>query len=420
MDANHREQENYFIALGAGNHQLPLIRAARELGFGVIAVDKNLRAPGFELANIHLQCSILRPGRILHLLQENLTHGLIAGVGCRSYGSVNLSAAILSRALGTPGPSLENIRAFRNKRILKERLSKYEIPVPRSFSWKTAAEKRTMIAASPLIARPSFGHGKMGIQILTSSDEVRRFLNENPVDRKSFLVEELIHGREATVLGLVRGGKFHMAALTDKVISNEPPMFAEVVHRYPSRLSSRLKQKIQTYMQKITSALALQNGPLVAEFMIQDDFGSPGRELMLVECAPEAGGEYIADYLVPAASGKNFFQETVRIFAGQDVQGPVFENDDIGHPPSEKKILIRYIMPEEGLLKSIRFPDRLQKHPGFIFSKYLKNPGDRTSLRRGNLDRLAVFILSGTLEQSAQLEAEMEQIVKDVEIVYEK
>jgi len=410
-----KRDDTYFISLGAGHHQLPLIRAARELGLGVIAVDRNLKAPGFELANIHLQCNVLRPGRILQLIRENLTHGEIAGVGCRSYGIVNYSAAILARSLGTPGLTRENVRAFRDKKELKKRLGMYDIPVPVSYDLESKQDRKKLPDALPLIARPAMGHGKQGISILRTEEELESFLDGAENHENRILVEDLLDGREITVIGLVRNGKFFAAAVSDKITSKEPPMFAEVMHRFPARLSPKTRKKILSCMQKIAGATGIKNGPLVAEFLLVGT--DTNEEFFLVECAPEAGGEYIADFMVPAVTGKNFFQEAVRLYIGLN------DHEDLFPLPEEKdssRVVIRYIIQKDGKLTNLKFPERLYSHPGLIFAKHLKHPGEKTSVSLGNLDRLAVFILKGSMEQAFSLDIDVENIVRDTVVEYEE
>ena len=48
----------YFLSLGAGNNQIPIIKAAVDAGYQVIAVDQNTRAPGNRYASIIIEESL--------------------------------------------------------------------------------------------------------------------------------------------------------------------------------------------------------------------------------------------------------------------------------------------------------------------------------------------------------------------------
>ncbi|MCB1320665.1 MAG: hypothetical protein KDK34_10455, partial [Leptospiraceae bacterium] len=165
------EIPRYFLSLGAGQHQLSLIQAARDLGLRVIAVDRNLGAPGFRYADLQLQCSILRPRRIIRMLGENMTDGRIVGVGCRSFGRANVAAALVARHFRTPGPTLAHLKHFRDKRANKLLLQKAGVSMPRIFTWDSNAGRLALSRARPpLIVRPAVGHGKVGLQLLNKAE----------------------------------------------------------------------------------------------------------------------------------------------------------------------------------------------------------------------------------------------------------
>jgi len=404
----------YFISLGAGQHQIPVIKAAREMGYSVIAVDQNLAAPGFEHADIHLQCSITRPGRIVERIQESFLPGSISGVGCRSFGRANMASALIARRFGTPGIGLETLKLFKNKRKLKERLGQAGLLVPRSYSWRNYYEKVGLrVAALPLLIRPAIGHAKQGIALLTTEKDLLQFIEQNSLDRQQWLVEEFIRGQEITVMGYVQSGIYHHVCTTDKITSDHPPLYAEVMHRYPSQIGQNHKDAIEASMQSVVTASGMKQGPLVAEFILGRSSNDREDKLYLIECAPEIGGEFLADYLVPAAGGENYFQQIIALltrnldfhFAGLN---------------QDTAVIIRYILPKDGRLLYLRWPESLESHPGYLFARELKAPGDITRTTNGNLDRLAVFGLTGPAAQMRDLESAAEEIASSVLITYDR
>lgn len=401
----------YFLCLGAGDHQVPLIRAARSLGLRVVAVDRNLRAPGLEYADLGVQSSIFKPGRIHREILQNVLDGRIIGAASRSYGAANLSVAYLSRYFRTPGNPISAIRIFSNKRHLKKILAEAGVQTPTAYEWKRLPDRwRLLDARPPLIVRPARGHGKRGIELLKNTGEIRRFLDRERSDKGRLLVERVIRGQEVTVLGFVHRGRYREVCLTDKITSDGDPLFAEIMHRFPSRIGRGARLRIERQMQRIVQATGLQNGPLVAEFIVAGD-----RTPYLIECAPEAGGEYIADIIAPCGVGVDYFQEMIRI------TGVLAGDEALLTNPADtgRAIIIRYLLPRQGRLKKIFFPDRLREHPGFLFSRILKRPGDSLSPRNGNLDRPAVFALQDPYGDLHTLQKECEKIVEETVIQYE-
>lgn len=418
----------YFLSLGAGQHQLPLISAARRLGFPVVAVDRNLKAPGFAEAAIQLQCSIVRPRRILQMLGENLAPIPIAGVGCRSFGRAGMTAAILAHANGTPGNPLRVLRRFQNKRRLKTMLAEHGVPIPPAFPFGTLAEREIFRKApGTLLVRPASGHGKLGLRLLKDKSERSRFLQIHLRDTGRLLVEMLVAGQEVTVLGMVQGGRYAPIALSDKRVSQVPPLYVELGHDFPANLSAEERETIQQLMQTIVTATGLENGPIVAEFILQTHADAiaagkqrKAREPLLVECAPEIGGEFLADILVPAMSQSamtigrfptasaqpDYFEELVRLYTGGVFRADPFR--EIIENPAHQ-VLIRFVPQRDGVLKSIELPEDLERQPGFLFARLLKQPGQATALTGGNLDRLAVFALSTPWPTDASLDDRLEQ-----------
>ena len=59
-----RKLQKLFVSIAAGANQIPLIKAAREMGYRVISVDQNTAAPGFIFSDIRIQESIKNKNEI--------------------------------------------------------------------------------------------------------------------------------------------------------------------------------------------------------------------------------------------------------------------------------------------------------------------------------------------------------------------
>lgn len=433
-------ESGYFLSLGAGTHQVPLIAAARRLGFPVVAVDRDLQAPGFADAAIQVQCSVLRPGRIQEMLTEQPTPVTIAGVGCRSFGRAALSAALLAERFDTPGNAPRSLHAFANKRRLKARLADADgVQVPRSFAFGTLAEREELRAADrPLLVRPARGHGKLGLRRLMSDSDRNRFLQIHLRDPGELLIEELIpSAREITVLGIVQNGRYHTLLLSDKRTSPEPPLYIELGHDFPAGLGDDDREAIDTTMQQIVSTTGLANGPMVAEFLLpgsnQATAARQARGPLLVECAPEIGGEFLADCMLPAARGAlvpqtrqqqtdparpgalNYFEELVRLYTGGK-----FRTDEFQAALDRPRfaVSLRFVpQSRDAELAGIALPTELEAHPDLLFARVLKQPGDTVRITGGNPDRLAVFALARPINtdpmaDSAALQAEANHLTQ--------
>lgn len=416
-NAKHQDDtQKYFLSLGAGHNQLSLIKAAHDLGYKVIAVDKNAKAPGFSQANLHIYCSILKPKKILQNLQKNIEiYGELKGIGCRSFGRANYSAAIIAKNLSIPGPAPDNLNLFHNKAHFKQLMHKLNIPTAPSCilnkkSKNSKKFKQNWHKNLPLIARPVVGHAKQGIKLLEKEEDMVLFLKNNSL-KNEFLLDKYIKGKEINIIGLVCDGIFTLVCATEKHVIHHSSQFIELEHRYPINIKTKTKQKICAYIQKICDYTDIKNSPFVAEFIINEN--NPKDNIYIIECSPESGGEYLADYLIPVTTGIDYFQELVKICTGQKANFRIDSNKE-----KSLAMSIRFIAQKNGTLKTLKLPSSLIKNKNLVFYHYLKKPGDKTSLAAGNVDRLAVFGIKSPITNKHHHQ-EVENIAKSILVEYE-
>ena len=80
------------ICIAVGWSQIPLLRAARELGFEVIAVDQDLTAPGLRYATEHVRASTHDAEAVMKGLQPYRDRYELKGVVTKSSGSMRPQA----------------------------------------------------------------------------------------------------------------------------------------------------------------------------------------------------------------------------------------------------------------------------------------------------------------------------------------
>ena len=105
---------------------------------------------------------------------------------------------------------------------------------------------------------------------------------EAELDR--LLVEQYIPGAEIALEGLLDRGELRILTLFDKPDPMEGPYFEETIYVTPSRLSPGMQTRIFDCAAGTASALGLSEGPLHAEFRVND--GGP----WVLEIAPRPIG----------------------------------------------------------------------------------------------------------------------------------
>lgn len=383
--------DRWFLSCGAGYHQVPLAQAAKALGFKLAACDRNPRAPLLKMGLVDrfLPVSLTDVDGIEASLtgDDALSAGL-SGVYARSYGkAVEVAHAVARRRSLTSNPH-GALRFFRDKRRYKARLAAWQVPVPADRPSDTG----------PWILRPESGHAKEGIQILTDAAE-RASLPDHA------FIEPLIQGKECILLGLVVNGTYHPIVLTDR-FKNED--FTDAMHVFPSELAGFVRYQMVEHCRRIVRRSGLKNGPFLAEFIV-DEKDHP----YLIECAPEVGGEFLADDLIPLMTGLPYFEILVRLFSGMDSDSiqrelrSAIEREKAGSmviqylpplPPAPAQPAVSEAPEASGPPSPSLFPAALFRDPGFCFARELPVTASRQNGRRPG-----VFALTGNKEERSLL-----------------
>ncbi len=286
---------SYYISLGAGKHQLPLIKEAKNLGFRVIAIDSSIEKVGFSYADIKIEESIFNYRKIYYYILQRIPLEDIAGGFCASYGKALLSFSYLAEKFKIPFPSRTLLELLLNKYRTRKALIPLEKEIA-SFCQPTFFLKEELPSSFPLplIAKPVGGHAKEGIKFIKSREQISSL-------PPYYLLEEFIPGEEIITVGLVENFSYHWVSMSDKKSTSYPP-FLDIRHTYPSKWEGKFRPILQEILEKIVLHLQIPLGPIVAEWKIHEE------KLYLMEISYQIPGEFLGEILIPEGAGYLFFR----------------------------------------------------------------------------------------------------------------
>ena len=173
-------KSGYFISIGAGKNQLPLILKSKELGLKIIAVDQNRDAIGFQHSEIKIIQSLHDFRKIYAAILKLFLPEPIVGVGVRSYGKAVLTASYLAEKLDLVGTNPTSMKKFYNKKLMKTFLGKCGVSVPTSYTWQYLRDfpKLVKTISYPCILKPVDNIAKLGIEVFHSSDSLLERLTQ--------------------------------------------------------------------------------------------------------------------------------------------------------------------------------------------------------------------------------------------------
>ena len=197
-----------------------------------------------------------------------------------------IAAAYAARGLGISYNHPATVEACRNKLRMREIFRDAGLRVPwfRNLSIHPSPEPSLLGISYPCVLKPLSLSASQGVvrannreEFLAAAARIRRLL-ESPEIRSTrepnldqVLVEGYIPGREVAVEGLVSDGTLRVLAIFDKPDPLEGPYFEETIYVTPSRLPDAEQRAIEQCARDAARALGISQGPIHAEFRINED-----------------------------------------------------------------------------------------------------------------------------------------------------
>jgi biotin carboxylase len=207
-----------------------------------------------------------------------------------------MTAARLRERFGVPGMSVDAVRGFRDKQLMKERVAAAGLRVPRAVRVRTATDAREGAAklGYPLVLKPISGAGSADTYEVRSDAGLEDALGRmRHVEEAS--LEEFIEGDELTFDTVCVGGK---------------PVFANVAQYLPKPLIARTNEWISPVIVTVrdlaqpvlADGIALGEGVLGAlgmgdGFTHMEWFRKPDGEVVFGEIGCRPGGAHLVDQM---------------------------------------------------------------------------------------------------------------------------
>lgn len=338
------------MLLGAGILQVPAIQKAKELGLTVIAVDRDLNAPGFQYADICLPVSTLDQDEIYRQALRLKPDKIITSTSdAPVYTAACVSARLGLKSSLTP----EDALCATNKAYMRQRLKDRGVPIPEFYIAENKADFLQAVSRFQrcCVIKPADNAGSRGVRLFQKGEN--RFPEEVYAYSKSFsrsgtvLVEEFLEGPEASVEGFTVNGQTTIVAITDKLVT-PPPYFVEVGHMEPCQQNPDVQKAIGDLAKKALEAIRIRNGPSHTEVKITKEGPK------IVELAARLGGDFITSKLVPLSTGIDLVGASIQQEAGLSI--------DLV-PKWHRGSAIRFFTAENGVLTAIQgLEDAKEKH----------------------------------------------------------
>jgi len=289
---------------------------AQVLGVGDGAPDAELRRymhDYLEVPSLFDEADTIR--RVHHWLRGKSVDRILA-----NWEPLVITAAKLRELFGIPGMSVDTVRGFRDKQLMKERVAAAGVRVPRSARANSIAEVRTALETIgyPAILKPISGAGSADTYRVDDEKELEKIL---PLLRQVEQVscEEFITGEELTY---------------DTVCIGGTPVYESVTEYLPNALEMRSQEWVSPIMlsvrdleapnikpgielgRQVLTALGMGDGMTHMEW-----FRKPDGEVVFGEIACRPGGACVVD-LMNYTGDIDLFREWARAVCWHAFEAP--------------------------------------------------------------------------------------------------
>ena len=377
------------MVLAAGLLQIDVIEKAKSMGYYVLAVDGNPKAPGFNVADKAICADIVNEETMLKIARDEHVDGVI-------HPCSEVSMAVMGRIndeLGLSGISCEQAICATNKHLMRKAFEKGNAPSPKSILAQDAEDAWSRLQSefdTDAILKPSRNSGSRGIakvsRNMDKGDFIRAYDEALSESRDhSVLIEQFIEGPEFSIEMIVWQGEIHVLTVTDKKTTGAPH-FVELGHNQPSCFSATDVETLKAAAVAGVRALGVNNCACHAEAKLMNG------KAYLMEVGARLGGDFISTELTHLSTGIDMVAAAIDVALGVE--------PDLSAKEEPKGVCIRYFCPKPGKLVSISNTEVLNNPHVYLWEIYPKE-GDVIPTVTSSLCRSGHVIVTEKTPQKA-------------------
>lgn len=377
------------MVLAAGLLQIDVIEKAKSMGYYVLAVDGNPKAPGFNVADKAICADIVNEETMLKIARDEHVDGVI-------HPCSEVSMSVMGRindVFGLSGITREQAIRATNKHLMREAFEKGNAPSPKSILTVNAEDAWRRLQSefdTDAILKPSRNSGSRGIAKVSRNmdkDDFIRAYDEALSESRdhSVLIEQFIEGPEFSIEIIVWQGEIHVLTVTDKKTTGAPH-FVELGHNQPSCFSDADVETLKAAAIAGVKALGVNNCACHAEAKLMNG------KAYLMEVGARLGGDFISTELTHLSTGIDMVAAAIDVALGVE--------PDLSVKEEPKGVCVRYFCPKPGKLVSISNTEVLNNPHVYLWEIYPKE-GDVIPAVTSSLCRSGHVIVTEKTPQKA-------------------
>ena len=394
-------EQDKLLILGASYSQIPLMEAAKRLGYRAAAASIPGPYSGFSHADEVIDVDISDPEATAAAAREAGAKGVATccmDVGIRALGAV-------CEALHLPGPGAEAAQAAANKLLEKTKYMEHGVNTARFKKVRNEEELRAALdeLTFPVIVKAVDLMGSRGIVRCDTPEEAQQgFAFAMAATKEDYcIVEEYLLGEMFGAEAMMQGGELiYLLPLGNDTRDGNPPF---PVGHYVPWGHPELEEKVRAQVLGAAKALGFDNCAMDFDCMLCGD------EVYIIEATCRAGATCITD-TVGIYYGIDYFEAIVKTAMGVDASG-MFTGPQVPRRPSVSRLLSAG---EPGVIARIIIPEDL---PSEVYDlSFNIKEGDAVRPMTNGAERIGQLIVTG--ESVGACRALMGEVLKKIRLEF--
>ncbi len=388
------EEHKKLMVLGASYSQIPLMQAARRLGYRVIAVSIPGPYLGFPYADEIVYADITKPEEVLKAAREKKIDGITTC--CMDLGI--LAMGYVNEKMGLAGPGIFAAKAAMDKAVEKEAYRKAGVSTAEYYLIHSKEELWNALHKMryPVIVKAVDQMGSRGIRRADTEKEAEDAYEYAmaATSRDYCIVEEFLQGTMFGVEAMMACGKLaYVLPLGNDLREGNPPF--PIGHYVPWDKGEQIRKQIEELVYSAAGALRFDNCAMDLDCMYADG------QVYVIEATARAGATCITD-TVGIYYGIDYYEAIVKAAMGIDT-ADMFRLPSGKGTPNVSRLLFA---DRRGTVKKIISPEKLPENVTDL--SFNISAGSKVQPVTNGRDRIGQLIVKGeSLEECRKLQKEM-------------
>ncbi|MBA1438123.1 MAG: ATP-grasp domain-containing protein [Epsilonproteobacteria bacterium] len=328
------------LLLGGSHRDIPLIKAAKELGFFVITLGDRAYYIGHQYADQYYQINFNDTKKVQEIIKREKIAYLIPGCGEESY----LQTVALSHEIGRGNfDTLQAAKLIHNKWALKNFCLEHNISTPKGFLYTDVEDIKTL--KFPIVVKPTNLSGGRGVEVVHNEKELQRSLQEAQKISSEIFLEEYIEGKLIAYSVFIKDQKIAYGFSGEDRSYLNPYL---VTTAYPVNIAPKIIKKLQNDIEKLCNILQLVDGMFHLQVLIQNDIP------YIIDVTRRIPGD-LYPWLIEKCDGIAYSKAVIKAYIGEQI------SDELQRHNSSNFVIRHCVMPSEnGFYKEIQIDPSLQ------------------------------------------------------------